>query len=373
MSFIKRTWAEISIDALLNNLKIIKKASRDKEIMAVVKADAYGHSVETIATALQKGGVKSFAVSNISEALELRELGITEHILILGYTPAECVKELCENNIAQAVYNLEYAKELSFAAVKSNSVLNIHLKIDTGMGRIGFNCRDDALQEIQDVILAAHLPCLSTEGVFTHFADADSLSDDSTKFTAKQQRLFKSAVTELNNNGINPSIIHCNNSAGIFTTDDGFTNFCRPGIVLYGLPPSNSVKNDGLKPVMTFKSVVTMVKKIKKGDTVSYGRTFIADKDMTVATVTAGYGDGFPRKLSSCGQVVVNNCRANIIGRICMDQFMIDVTDIERVKIGDTVILLGEEITATEIAEKCDTINYEIICGISKRVPRIVV
>lgn len=373
MKFIKRAWAEINIDALLNNLRIVKEHTEKKEIMAVVKADAYGHSVEPIVSALQENGVNSFAVSNISEAFELRSYGVKGHILILGYTPAECVKDLCDNSISQAVYSLEYAEELSVNAEKNNCRLNVHLKLDTGMGRIGFNCRNDRLPEIQDAIISATLPCLFTEGVFSHFSDADNLSPEGKEFTLKQLQLFKSAVKKLNENGINPSIIHSNNSAATFATNDDFTNFCRPGIVLYGLSPADSVKADGLRPIMTFKSVISMVKKITKGESLSYGRTFIADKDMTVATVTAGYGDGFPRKLSSCGQVIVNNCRADILGRICMDQFLIDVSDIPNVKIGDTVILLGEEITATEIAKKCDTINYEIICGISKRVPRIVI
>ncbi len=373
MNFIKRAWAEINITSLVSNLKIIKECSHQKEIMAIVKADAYGHGVEPIILALQENGVKSFGVSNIEEALELRTLGIKEHILILGYTPKDCIMDLCKHNISQAVYNLDYAKELSAAAEKENLKLNIHIKLDTGMGRIGFDCRNSELNEIGDAITAAKLPGLTAEGVFTHFAESDDTTTDAVNFTSKQINLFKSAIKVLRDNGINPEMRHCNNSAAIFTADDDFSNYCRPGIILYGLSPSPSVKIDGLRPVMTFKSVVSMVKKIKKGDTLSYGRTFTAEKDMLVATVTAGYGDGFPRKLSSVGTVIVNGYKANILGRICMDQFLIDITDIKNVKIGDTVTLFGEDITATDIAQKCDTINYEIICGISKRVPRIIV
>lgn len=373
MNFVKRTWAEINISALLNNLQIIKKHSDNKEIMAIVKADAYGHGVESIVPALQENGINSFGVSNIKEAIELRSLGVDGSILILGYTPINCVKDLSENNISQAVYNLEYARELSTAAKKEGLCLNIHIKLDTGMGRIGFDCRNKDLAEIGDAVAVAKLPCLCVEGVFTHFAESDDTSDNAIDFTKQQISLFKSAIKVLNDNGINPEMRHCNNSAAIFTTNNDFSNLCRPGIILYGLPPSPSVKIDGLQPVMSFKSVVSMVKKIKKGDSLSYGRTFIAEKDMLIATVTAGYGDGYPRKLSSVGRVIVNGHTANILGRICMDQFLIDISDIKDVKIGDTVTLFGEDITATDIAEECDTINYEIVCGISKRVPRIVI
>ena len=270
MDFLHRTWAEIDINALVHNFKTIKQNANGSQIMAVVKADAYGHSVEPIVSALQENGVNSFAVSNISEAFELRSYGVKGHILILGYTPAECVKDLCDNSISQAVYSLEYAEELSVNAEKNNCRLNVHLKLDTGMGRIGFNCRNDRLPEIQDAIISATLPCLFTEGVFSHFSDADNLSPEGKEFTLKQLQLFKSAVKKLNENGINPSIIHSNNSAATFATNDDFTNFCRPGIVLYGLSPADSVKADGLRPIMTFKSVISMVKKITKGESLSY-------------------------------------------------------------------------------------------------------
>lgn len=374
MDFIKRTWAEIDTAALLHNLEVIKKSAKQKEIMAVIKADAYCHSAEIVGKVLWENGVKHFAVSNIDEAIELREIGVDGHILILGYTPTDCTKLLSKHNISQAVYSLEYAKELSADAVKAGVNINVHLKLDTGMGRIGFDCRKLPLPEIKDALLAARLPNLYAEGVFSHFAVSDSFEEEHLSFTRHQQELFLAAVKYLNDNGVNPIMRHTNNSAALFTAIDDGTNYCRPGIVLYGLGATHTVADEaGLIPVMTFKSVISMIKEIKKGETVSYGRTFTADKDMTVATVTAGYGDGYPRALSNKGCVLVGGKRAKIIGRVCMDQFMIDITDLENVKRGDTVILFGKDLNATEIADICGTINYEIICGISKRVPRIAV
>ncbi len=374
MKFLKRTWAEIDIAALLHNLNVIKENAGGKEIMAVIKADAYCHSTEIVAKVLWENGVCNFAVSNIDEAVELREMGVGGHILILGYTPTANADLLIEHNISQAVYALEYAKELSFAAQKSGKTINIHLKLDTGMGRIGFDCRNEGLAEIVDALEAARLPYLNAEGVFTHFAVSDGIDEEALEFTKKQQKLFLSAVKFLKDNGINPIMRHTNNSAALFTANDDGTNFCRPGIVLYGLTATGAAAaEDELIPVMTFKSVVSMVKTLNTGDTVSYGRTFTISEPTKVATVTAGYGDGYPRALSGKGYVVINGKPAKILGRVCMDQFMVDVSDIENVKRGDEVILFGKEPTATDVADICGMINYEIICGISKRVPRIAV
>lgn len=374
MEFLKRTWAEINISALLHNLKIIKKNAGSKEIMAVIKADAYCHSTEIVAKVLWENGVRNFAVSNIEEAVELRELGVDGHILILGYTPTFNADLLIKHNVSQAVYSLEYAKELSLAAKNIGATINIHLKLDTGMGRLGFNCRNKKLCEMDDLLESARLPYLVTEGVFSHFAVSDGIDEESLEFTKKQQELFISAVKFLEDNGINPIMRHTNNSAALFTANDDGTNLCRPGIVLYGLTATGATTaEEKLIPVMTFKSVVSMVKTLDKGDTVSYGRTFTVSGPTTVATVTAGYGDGYPRALSGKGYVMIHGKRAKILGRVCMDQFVVDVSDIENVKRGDEVILFGKEPTATDIADICGMINYEIVCGISKRVPRIAV
>ncbi len=373
LDFLHRTWAEIDIDALIHNFEIIKAESGGAKIMSVVKADAYGHSAKLIAPALEKCGTDYFAVSNIDEALELRACGIKKPILILGYTPSGCAKILSDNGIIQCVYSSEYAAELSDSAVKSGVTVKIHLKLDTGMGRIGFNCRVNSLPGIDDAIEAARLPGFELCGTFTHFAVSDRSAEEEDGFTDEQYRRFRAAADRISAAGLNPGMCHCCNSAASCLDAEKHNDCCRPGITLYGLTPSPSLhlKEDFI-PVMTVKSVVSMVKYISRGDTVSYGRTFTADRKMKIATVTAGYADGYPRLLSGRGQVIVNGKRADIIGRVCMDQMMIDVSNIENVKQGDEVILLGRELSATELAEKCGTVNYEIVCGISKRVPRII-
>lgn len=372
MKFLHRTWAEIDINALIHNFNIIKKEAVGALIMAVVKADCYGHSAELIAPVLDKCGADAFAVSNISEALALREYGIKKPVLILGYTPVEAAPLLYENDITQCVFSTEYAAALSDFSVKNGLKIKIHIKIDTGMGRIGFDCRDSSLSGITAAVNAARLPGFILDGMFTHFAVSDRTLEEEDGFTAEQYARFTAAVKGFENAGLKPKICHCCNSAALCLDKEKHLDMCRPGIILYGLTPAYGLKlKEDFMPVMTVKSVVSMVKKIKKGTTVSYGRTFKAPYDMTVATVTAGYADGYPRLLSSKGQVIIHGRRANIIGRICMDQMSVDVSGIENVKQGDEVILFGKELPVEELAEKCGTINYEIVCGITNRVPRI--
>lgn len=369
--FLRRAWAEIDESALIHNFKIIKQTAQSK-VCAVVKADAYGHGVDIIAPILQNAGAPWFAVSNVEEAIELRELGITKPILILGYTPCEYVSQLAAHNVSQCVYSLDYARELSQNATKNNLKINIHLKLDTGMSRIGFDCRNENLNGINDAITAACLDGLNLEGVFTHFAVSDRNESQEDGFTDRQYNRFCKAIDTLKANGLNPEIYHCSNSASLFLDDDKHLDLCRAGIALYGLTPSVELKlPQNLKPVMSFKSVVSQVKQINTGDTVSYGRTFKAKQPMTVATVSAGYADGYPRLLSNKGYVIINGCRANIIGRICMDQFCVDVTNIPCVKRGDEVLLWGNELPVEELANIVGTINYEMVCGVSSRVKRI--
>ena len=373
MNYLRRTWAEIDISALIHNLKLIKEFSCGSQIMAVVKANAYGHSVEDIAPVLEQNGADYFAVSNINEALQLRNIGIKKPVLILGYTPTETVEDLYKNDISQCVYSPEYAKELSRQAVSKGVNIKIHIKLDTGMSRLGFDCRSENLSGINDAIESAKLPNFIFEGIFTHFASADRDETQEDGFTDKQYSHFTAALNEFKKCGLEPQICHCCNSAALILDSDKHADICRPGIILYGLSPSNaeSLKKD-YQPVMTLKSVVSMVKTIKKGDTVSYGRTFKADKDMKIATVTAGYADGYPRILSNKAEVIIKGKRAPILGRICMDQMSVDVSHIEDVQMGDEVILFGKELSVNELADLSDTINYEIVCGISPRVPRII-
>lgn len=374
LEFLHRTWAEIDVDALIHNFEIIKKESGGAKLMAVVKADAYGHSARNIAPVLEEHGADAFAVSNIEEAITLRGCGITRPILILGYTPVSMAAQLYLNDIIQCVYSPEYAAELSKKACADKVKIKIHIKLDTGMSRIGFDCRDGSLLGVDEAVAAAKLPGFIFDGVFTHFAVSDRTPSEEDGFTDTQFDRFSKAVKRFKAAGLNPKYCHCCNSAAFCLDNDKHFDMCRPGIILYGLTPSSelTLKEDFI-PVMTVKSVVSMVKTIKKGDTVSYGRTFTAESQMKIATVTAGYADGYPRLLSNKGYVLINGKRADIIGRICMDQMSVDVTDIEDVKQGDEVILFGKELPVEELADMCGTINYEIICGISPRVPRIII
>ena len=374
MDFLHRTWAEIDLSALTHNFNLIKSKSENALIMSVVKANAYGHSVEDIAPALEKAGTDWFAVSNIDEAVQLRKIGIKKPVLILGYTPVEMAEKLCFYNISQCVYSKEYASLLSENAKQSKVNIKIHLKLDTGMSRLGFDCRDDMLSGINEAVFSATLDNLICEGVFTHFAESDREIALDDGFTELQYQRFLKATDYLTKNGIKPQFCHCSNSAALISDKDKHLNLVRPGIILYGLTPSSASQFTlDFKPVMTLKSVISMVKTIKKGDEVSYGRTFKAEKEMKIATVAAGYADGYPRALSMGGYVLINGKKANILGRICMDQMLVDVTDIENAKMGDEVLLFGKDLSVDILAEKTNTINYEIVCGISPRVPRVII
>lgn len=373
MEFLHRTWAEIDLNALRNNFDILKKHSNGCKIMAVVKADAYGHSAKILAPVLEQNGADYFAVSNIEEALSLRACGVKKPILILGYTPVGSAKILNDYDISQCVYSPEYAKELSENALAQNTKIKVHIKLDTGMSRLGFDCRSDALCGINDAISSAKLGGFELEGVFTHFAVADRTLETEDNFTEEQYNRFTKALKKFAESGINPPLCHCCNSAGFLLDSDKHLSLSRVGISLYGLSPSSELElEQNLTPVMTVKSVVSMVKEINENNTINYGRTFKADKKMRIATVTAGYADGYPRLLSNKGYVLINGKKANIVGRICMDQMCVDVTDID-VKMGDEVILFGKDLSVDTLADLIGTINYEIICGISPRVPRITI
>ena len=338
LDFLLRTWAEIDINALKHNFEIIKKTANGTKIMAVVKANAYGHNVDIVAPILDKNGADAFAVSNIVEAVELRDLGIKKPILILGYTPESMAKYLAFYDITQCVFSLDYAKKLSETAKKSNVKVKIHIKLDTGMGRIGFDCRSNELNGIKDAVAAAKLKNLIFDGIFTHFAMSDRSPEEETGFTDEQYNRFVSGIQNMKKAGLKPNTCHCSNSAALCLDDDKHLDMCRAGIILYGLTPSDKLKlKQDFIPVMTLKTVVSMIKTIKKGETVNYGRTYTADKDRIIATLTAGYADGYNRLLSNKGYVLINGKKAPIVGRICMDQMSVDITDLENVSVGDTV------------------------------------
>ena len=378
--FLKRTWAEIDLNKIEKNYDICRSMLRDGvKMMGVIKADGYGHGAVAYAEIFSKKGCEWFAVSNLDEALQLRAAGIETPILILGFTPAEKAGELAFNHIAQAVYNSEYAAALSQNAVDRGVQVNVHMKVDTGMSRIGFLYQDseDDAATIDEIENACKLPGLYAQGIFQHFAVADC-GEQGEVYTRLQYDLFLDVVRRLQKRGIDFELYHCCNSAGASEYRDLQLNMARLGIVIYGLTSSDLVKEQwGIEPVMSVKSVVAMVKEIEAGTTVSYGRTFTAEHDMEIATIPIGYADGYTRRLSGNGaRMIINGAYVPIIGTICMDMCMVDVTGLD-VKAGDAVTVIGKEgdkaVTADEVAAKSGTINYEITCDISKRVPRVYV
>ncbi len=371
MNFLHRAWAEINLDNLAHNFSLIKKAANGSKVMSVVKADAYGHGAVEIAEALSRAGTDWFAVSNVEEALQLREAGISEPILILGTTPPEYAKMLADNNISQTVFCADYAAELSRYASEANVTVNIHIKLDTGMRRLGFNAADEA--QVAAAADACRLARLKAEGIFTHFASADKDGDEDGSFTLGQFKLYEAAVDAIETAGINFELHHCSNSAATLTRPEMRLDIVRAGIILYGLAPSSEVEVDGFKPVMSLHAAVSMVKRVKAGDQISYGRTYTAERDITVATLPIGYADGYMRAFSGANAVVGGKLAKNV-GRICMDQMMLNVTGLD-VKVGDTVTLFGTDggctVSADELAARAGTINYEIVCLLSKRITRV--
>lgn len=373
INYKKHAWVEIDLDALTTNVNTIKSQLNGATPIAVVKADGYGHGAIQVAKHLQSIGVTYFAVSCIREAIELRQNGIDGDILILGYTDPDEIELVADNNICQAVYSLEYAILLSNKLQELNKSVNVHVKLNTGMNRLGFNCTNGT--PLVELLETLNLPYLNFEGLFTHFAACDRDGDTNGEFTNAQFERFNSAKNALADNGFIPKIYHTCNSAGTLLESDKHLSMVRTGIILYGLTPDSNLKLPcTLSPVLSLKATVSSINKIGKDQGVSYGLTFKTKEEITAATITIGYADGYPRFLSNCGEVLIGGKRCKILGRVCMDQLVVDVTNIPDVKIGDEVVLIGksgdETITADEIASLGKTINYEIVCGISRRVPR---
>lgn len=372
--FLRRAYAEIHLDRARRNIEKIKSLLPEKtKLMAVVKANAYGHDDETMSNLFSSVGIENFAVSNIHEAEKLRSYGIKGDILILGYTSPEYSEELSRFDIINTAVSYDHAKALSENA---ESPVRIHIKLDTGMGRIGLK-NDSPIKTADEIEKICALPNIKVEGMFTHFAVADSDDEDDISYTESQRDFILSVSDELKNRGIEIPAVHFLNSAGGTYYPDERSSFARFGVMLYGLMPNfkKSLPFE-LEPVMELKAEVSYVKEIKAGEYLSYGRTFRAPSDMKVATVTIGYADGYSRLLSNKAEAIVNGKRAKVVGRVCMDQLMLDVTDID-VKAGDIATMFGkdgnEKITADELADLYGTIGYEIICGISMRVPRVII
>ncbi len=374
---LKRTWAQINLDAVYHNINVIKSTLEPGCLLcATVKADCYGHGYKYMTQEMAASGADWFAVSNLAEALQLRRCGIEKPVLILGYTPPENAPELVYNDISQAVFSYDYAKALSDAVAGDGVKVNAHIKLDTGMSRLGFVYHDsvDDYPVFDEIEAACRLPGIAPEGIFTHFSSADCA--DGEVYTRIQYDLFLSAVDRLRQRGVEFRLRHCCNSAAILRFREMDLDMTRAGIILYGLYPSADVPKDlRLLPVMELKTVVSLVKTLTPETPVSYSRTFVTPKEMKVATVPIGYAVGDPRRLSNRMYMLVNGQKAPIVGNICMDQCMLDVTGIEGVKEGTEVTVFGADhgafLSVDEIAERAGLLNYEVICGLSRRVPRI--
>ena len=374
MESYQRVVAEINLDALQHNIKQIKNILHPQsKIMGVVKADAYGHGAIEVSKVLIEQGVERLAVAILEEGIQLREAGIQVPILILGYTPPCQAKIAVQYHLTPTVFTYEIAQAFSKAGEEYNQVVPIHLKMDTGMGRIGFLVKEQSLEEIERI---KNLPYLQIEGIYTHFSTAD---EEDQSFTCQQMNQFYSFIHRLEKRGINVPIKHASNSAGIIEFEEGHFNLVRPGIILYGLYPSASINQEKLKlyPVMSLKTHISHIKEVEKGVPISYGRTYITEKKTLVATLPVGYADGYSRRLSPGGKVLIRGIKVPIIGRICMDQCMVDITNIPQAQIGDEVVLMGtqgrQSILAEEIADVLGTIHYEVVCMVGKRIPRVYV
>lgn len=360
----QQTFVEISIPDILHNISGLKKLlNRGVKFMAVVKADAYGHGAVAVSKAIEKK-VDCLAVATLSEAMELKNAGIKKPVLILGESQPSNAEDIVKGGYIQTVYTLGLAKALSKAAFRLKKQARVHLKIDTGMGRVGvnYNEAEGLFKEISG------LPNIKIEGIFTHFAGAEEMDE----FTAEQLKRFRSFISKIDSAGY---VLHAANSAAVLYRKESQFDMVRVGLSMYGLYPSGTKEGKiDLKPALQFKTHVIYVKKVPAGTPLSYGSTYMTKRPTTIATLPAGYADGLPRALSNRGEVLIRGKRYPIVGRVCMDMTLIDVGD-SKIRIGDEVVLIGRQgkysITADDIAKIADTISYEIICGIGKRVPRI--
>ena len=366
----RRIQADINLDAIRYNIKTVQALNPvDRKTLLVIKADAYGHGSVTLAKEMDDLA-DYFAVATMDEAVELRNAGIVKPILILGYTDESEYEAAVKNDITLAIYDAEEAKLLSETALKLGKKAKVHIKVDSGMSRIGFQCTESDVEEAMKLL---SMEGLDVEGIFTHYAKADyeNKSDAMTQYEK-----FSWFVKTMEAKGADFKIRHIDNSAGAMEIHSEGFDMMRLGIVIYGLYPSEEIdKSVVLKPAMTLKSRVVHIKTLEAGRGIGYGWTYVTDKPTKVATVSVGYADGYPRALSNNGRVLIHGQYAPILGRVCMDQIMIDVTDIDDVKIRDEVVLFGTQgenhISIEEVAEPANSFNYEMACHVSRRVPRV--
>jgi len=364
-------WAEINLDNLAHNMREVRRVTnKNAKVTAVIKADGYGHGALSIGSVLLENGADRFAVATLSEAIQLRKGFPNTEIMVLGYTPNELALDIINNNIIQTIYTKEQAQEYSKVALTLNKRVKIHIKLDTGMSRLGMVFSDETIESILDM---SKLDGLFIEGIFTHFAVADEI--DKT-FTFKQVKKFNHIVSKLEARGLNIPIKHVSNSAGIIDLPEFNFDMVRAGIMLYGLYPSEHVSKSAVKlrEVMCLKAKVSQVKDLDANCGVSYGLKYKNAKKSQIATLPIGYADGYTRMLSGKAKVMIRGIKTPIIGSICMDQCIIDVTNFDT-KVGDEVVLFGGNdingITIDSVAQSLNTINYEIVCMVDKRVPRV--
>lgn len=375
MNRYSRVHAEIDLDAILYNMESMhRKISKQTQIMAVIKADGYGHGAVEIAEAINGlDYVCGYAVATVEEGLILRNHGIKKPILILGYAFSDQYEDMIRAEIRPTVFTREMAEELSAAAVRLGLDCRIHFAVDTGMSRIGYQVTEEAAEEMAQL---SKLPHIMVEGIFTHFARADEKDKAA---TYSQIALFQHMISMLEERGLSIPVKHCSNSAGIVEVPEANMDLVRAGITMYGLWPSEEIDKSqiDLKPALSLVTHVAYVKELPAGRAVSYGGTYVTDCTRRIATIPVGYADGYARGLSNRGEVLIHGKRAPICGRVCMDQFMVDVTDIADVKSGDEVILIGESggecITMEEVGERSGRFNYEFVCDLGKRIPRVYV
>lgn len=366
-----RVQANINLDAIHDNVKAAKSLTKKgTKLMAIIKADAYGHGAVRVAETLDDIA-DAYGVAILEEGIELRQAGVTKPILILGYTPAPLYEAMINYDITTAVFKYDMAKEISDTAVKLGKKAKIHIKLDTGMSRIGFKQDDESLETI---IKISKLPGIEITGCFTHFARMDE--KDKTK--AKEQfKRYMDFTKRIEDAGIKIPVKHVSNSAGIIEMPEVNLDMVRDGISVYGMYPSEEVnkKRLPLTPAMEIISYISFIKTLEKGVEIGYGGTFTTTRETKVATIPVGYADGYPRSLSNKGCILINGHRAPIIGRICMDQFMVDITDIKDVHENDKVTLIGHDgdgyISIEEMADLSGSFNYEFVCDIGKRVPKV--
>lgn len=370
---IRPVWAEINLSNLDYNIKsIIAKVGADKQIIGVIKADGYGHGSVEVAKILRENGVKTFAIATLQEAITLRENGVTEEIIMLGLTPDMYVDILVEYDITPVVCDFENAKAISRAAETAGKTIQSLVAVDTGMGRIGYLPEDPkAVEDIKKMVDLTHF---KIKGLFSHFATADALDKS---FANEQEQRYMEFYEKLRVAGVEVPFRTFANSASIMEIPSVYYDAVRPGIILYGCYPSDEVdqKQLSIKPVMSVKANIVHLKKVGVGFSVGYGRRFISERESLIATIALGYADGYPRPYSAQAKVIVNGVLAPIAGNICMDQCMIDVTDVPNVKVGDEVIVMGSDgtntILADDIAHATGTINYEIVCAFGQRLPKV--